>query len=260
MEYEAIRVEIDDAVATVTMNRPDHHNAMTAEMVAEMLEALQDIARRTDVRVLVLTGAGDRFFCPGADLDLSRDHPHGSETESHDPRLTRSTVLLHEMPQVTIAAINGACAGAGFGWAAACDLRVASSSAMFNLAFLDIGVAGDMGVPWTLPKIIGASRARELAFLRGKFTAQTARDIGLVADVLEPADFRSGVAAIVDRLRCAAPNALSIMKANYVAAERMGFADFLDLETERHLQLVAGPEFHAGVVRFLEGRSTSAAD
>ncbi len=87
------------------------------------------------------------------------------------------------MPAVTIAAISGACAGAGFGWACACDLRVASQTARFNTAFLDVGVAGDMGGPWTLPRIVGAAKARELYFLPGKFDAAEALRIGLVSRV-----------------------------------------------------------------------------
>ena len=84
-------------------------------------------------------------------------------------------MLLHEMPQVTIAAINGACAGAGLGWACACDLRYAVADAKFNTAFLDVAVAGDMGLPWTLPRIVGAGRARELSLLPRKLDAATRR-------------------------------------------------------------------------------------
>lgn len=257
MAYETIRVDIDGAVSTVTIDRPEQRNGMTGEMVSEMYEALQDLASRTDVRVVVLTATGDRFFCPGADLDLSRRDGGDGPPPLPDPRWMRSSVLLHEMPQVTLAAINGSCAGAGLGWAAACDLRVASSNAMFNTAFLDVGVAGDMGLPWSLGRLVGAARARELSFLRGKFDAAAAREMGLVSEVFAPAEFREGVAAIVERLRSAAPRALQAMKANYVASERMSFADFVDLETERHFQLVTGPEFAAGADAFVRARSGS---
>ena len=257
MGYETIRLELSDAVATVTIDRPEHRNAVTGAMVAEMYDVLRDLDRRRDLRVVVLTGAGDRFFCPGADLVADEFDVDGPPPEPVDPRLLHVPVLLHEMAHVTVAAINGACAGAGLGWAAACDLRVASSSAMFNTAFLDIGVAGDMGLPWSLSRVVGAARARELFFLRGKFSAGEALDIGLVSAVYPSEEFRGKVATVVERLRAAAPMALRTMKLNFVASERLGFPDFVDLETERHLMLVTGPEFQAGVEAFLGARSGS---
>lgn len=253
MNTNTIDLTIDGAVATVTIDRSEQRNGITGEMMTELYEVLADLARRTDVRVVVVTGAGDRFFCPGADLDAS-----GSDRDDApppDPRLLHVAVLLHEMPQVTLAAINGACAGAGLGWAAACDLRIASHDAVFNVAFLDVGVAGDMGLPWSLSRLLGSGRARDLFFLRNKFDALTALEWGLVSEIHPAHEFRDRVAATVERLASAAPRALLTMKANFVASERMAFADFVDLETERHLQLVSGTEFRTGVARFLTERS-----
>ena len=116
--------------------------------------------------------------------------------------------MLHELPQVTIAAINGACAGAGFGWAAACDLRYAAVSANFNSAFLGVGISGDMALPWFLPRIVGASRARELMFLHRKFNAAEAERIGFVSQTIPDEDFRDAVAAVTRRLAKSAPLAL----------------------------------------------------
>ena len=233
---------IDGPVATITLDRPSRRNAMSVGMVQGLRTVLETVAVRRDVRIVVLTGSGDRFFCPGADLD-------GGGTDapaSPQPWQLRAAVLLHDMPQLTIAGINGATAGAGFGWACACDLRVASSSAVFNVAFLAVGVAGDMGLPWTLSHIVGAAKARELFMLREKFGADEALRLGIVSEVFEPAEFRAGLARLVTRLARAAPTALLTMKANFLAAERLSFSDFFDLEIERHLHLVAGPEFSEG--------------
>jgi 2-(1,2-epoxy-1,2-dihydrophenyl)acetyl-CoA isomerase len=254
--YETLNVVVDDGVATVTLDRPDRRNGITGAMVVELYAVVQDLERRPDVRVVVLTGAGNRFFCPGADLDLTQQNADAPPADMPDPRVLHISAILHDMPAVTVAAINGSCAGAGLGWAAACDLRVAASHAMFATAFLDIGVAGDMGLPWSLSRIVGGAKARELFFLRGKFDAAEALRIGLVSDVIASAEFAGGVARLVARLRDAAPRALRTMKANFVAAERMSFVDFLDLETERHLQLVTGAEFRAGVDAFIKERST----
>ena len=141
------------------------------------------------------------------------------------------------MPAVTIAAVNGACAGAGLGWALACDFRFAAESARFNVAFLDVGVAGDMGGPWSLSRIVGSARARELYFLPGKFDAAEALRIGMVTRVFPDDRFREEVDAIVNRLTDCAPIALRTLKANFVDAERMDFAGYVALESERHFRM-----------------------
>jgi 2-(1,2-epoxy-1,2-dihydrophenyl)acetyl-CoA isomerase len=149
----------------------------------------------------------------------------------------RVPVLLHNMPAVTIAAVNGACAGAGLGWALACDFRFAAESARFNVAFLDVGVAGDMGGPWSLSRIVGPARARELYFFPGKFDAAEALRTGVVTRVFPDDRFRAEVDAIVNRLAESAPLALRNLKANFVDAERMDFAGYVALESERHVSM-----------------------
>ena len=233
-QYQHIRYEKSGPVATLTMYRPDRMNAMTNRMLLETGRALAAAAEDRDLRVLVLTGAGDRGFCPGADLNMVAE---GGDAERIVPEDFRVPVLLHEMPAVTIAAVNGACAGAGMGWACACDFRFAAESARFNVAFLDVGVAGDMGGPWTLPRILGAAKARELYFFPGKLDAQEALRIGLVSKVFPEKTFRAEVDAIVQRLAESAPIALRTLKSNFLAAEKTGFADYLALESERHMPM-----------------------
>ena len=235
--YQTILVERRGPVATVALNRPEKRNSIGGPMMVELHGALSAIAADPTVRVLVLRGRG-ADFCPGADVKYYGGA--GAAPASRAWSGTREfnvSVLLHEMPAVTIAAISGACAGAGFGWACACDLRIASATAKFNTAFLDVGVAGDMGGPWTLPRIIGAAKARELYFLPGKFDAAEALRIGLVSRVAPAEDFEAEVAALIGRLERAAPLALTAMKANFVAAEKMGLADYIGLESEKHMRL-----------------------
>ena len=238
-EYEHIVVDVDGPVARLTMNRPERMNSMTNLMVRETTQALEQLARNDSVRVVVLTGAG-KHFCPGADLQ-------GVTTGSgSDAVLTvddfRTPVLLREMAAVTIALVNGACAGAGFGWALACDLRIAARSAKFNSAFLDVGVAGDMSGPWTLPRLVGAAKARELYFIPDKFTADEAQRIGLVARVFDDEVFADEAEAVVARLAGAAPQALRTMKANFLEAERVGLAEFARIESRRHMDLFKHPD------------------
>ena len=253
--YETIIVERSGPVATLWLNRPEKRNSIGGPMMIELYEALGVVAADEGVRVLVLRGQG-ADFCPGADVK------HYGGTDAAPARLAWAgtktfdvAVLLHEMPAVTIAAISGACAGAGFGWACACDIRVASETARFNTAFLDVGVAGDMGGPWTLPRILGAAKARELYFLPGKFNADEALRIGLVSRVSAAAAFEDDLKALTDRLERAAPLALTAMKANFLAAERMDFADYIRLESEKHLRLFQSEDTTEAFKAFVEKRA-----
>ena len=231
--FETIIYEKSGPVARLTMNRPDRLNRMTNRMLVETRVALAAAAEDRDLRVLVLTGAG-KGFCPGADIGRVASAAPDDPITVDDFRVP---VLLHNMPAVTIAAVNGACAGAGLGWALACDFRFAAESTRFNVAFLDVGVAGDMGGPWSLSRIVGPARARELYFFPGKFDAAEALRTGVVTRVFPDDRFRAEVDAIVNRLAESAPLALRNLKANFVDAERMDFAGYVALESERHISM-----------------------
>jgi 2-(1,2-epoxy-1,2-dihydrophenyl)acetyl-CoA isomerase len=241
--YETIVVDLVDNVCTLTMNRPDRLNGMTNLMLFETYDALTRLATNDSVHVLVLTGAG-RGFCPGADLLVLSEGDPGPELRT---TWFQVPVLLHEMPAVTVAAVNGACAGAGLGWAAACDVRLASDTARFNTAFLDVSVAGDMGLPWSLPRLVGAARARDLSFFPRKFSAAEALELGLVNAVFAAETFRDDVADRVARLAGFSPAALRTLKQHYVAAERMSFTDLVGLESAHHLTLLRDADADAAL-------------
>ena len=245
-----IRFDAADGIGTLTLNRPERMNGMTTRMLVETHDCLQQVAERTDIRVLVLTGEG-RGFCPGADL---KGRVAGEPDVPAEPHHFNVPVLLHEMPQVTVAAINGACAGAGFGWALACDLRFAAESATFSSAFLKVAVAGDMGGPWTLSRLVGAAKARELYFLPEKFTANDAQQMGLVSQVFADANFRSEVDGIATRLASASGGALRLMKQNFIDAERTGLADYVAIETKRHRERMQHPDVQEAFAAFVEKR------
>lgn len=258
-------------VATMTLNRPDRMNGMTSLMVREAHDVLAAAAEDDSISVLVLTGAGTSF-CPGADLRamtarssapkapaagvVDTTPAAGERDVPAEPHHFRVPALLHDMPAITVAAVNGACAGAGFGWACGCDLRVAARSAMFNTAFLNVAVAGDMGLPWSLPRLLGAARARELSFFSEKFSAEEAHRIGLVARVWDDAVFRDETAKLVARLAGAAPLALKTLKAHYLAAEDgSSFGDYVALETADHLRIARSADTQEAFRAFLEKRA-----
>lgn len=236
-----IRYHVAAGVATLTLHRPERRNAITNQMVREVARALTIAKDDPEVRLLVLTGSGTTF-CPGADIDWvagGSGATDGGRTE--DQHLTTAEfqipALLREMPAITVAAVNGACAGAALGWACGCDLRIAARSARFNTAFLDVGVAGDMGLPWSLPRLLGASKAMQLMLLPDKFDADEAHRIGLVAAVHDDADFPAARDALVARLLAMSPPALRTIKQTILDATVMGFPDLLEVEARRHLDL-----------------------
>ena len=249
-DYETIRYDVDGRIVTITLNRPERLNGITNPMMRELHHALSIASADQGTTVLVLTGAG-RGFCPGADLQY---YSSGAAIEPSNSEYFNLTALLHEIPKVTIAAINGACAGAGLTWSAACDLRYAAAAATFNSAFLGVAISGDMAGPWTLPRILGAARARELYFLPGKFSAAEAERIGLVSRVFPDETFRDEVAAIARRIAGSAPLALRAMKTNFITAEMSTLRDYIAIETERHQRTGASEDSREAFRAFLEKR------
>jgi 2-(1,2-epoxy-1,2-dihydrophenyl)acetyl-CoA isomerase len=248
---ETIRFEAADGVGRLTLNRPERMNGMTNRMLVDTYDCLQQVAGRNDLRVLVLTGEG-RGFCPGADL---KHYAAGEPDIESGPHHFEVPLLLHTMPQVTVAGINGACAGAGFGWACACDLRFAARSATFNSAFLNVASAGDMAGPWNLPRLIGAAKARELYFLPDKFHAADALQMGLVSRVFDDDTFREELSAIASRLAAASPHALTAMKRNFLDAERLDLASYIQVETRRHREVMAHDDAKEAFKAFVEKRA-----
>lgn len=249
--YQTITYEAQAGIGRLTFNRPDSRNGITGVMMNELWEATQAAAADDSLKVMVLTGAGSSF-CVGADL---KHYSSGADDPGSGPETFHITRLLHEMPAVTIAAVNGAVAGAGFGWACACDLRYATRSAVFNSAFLDVAVAGDMAGPWTLPRLVGAAKARELYFLPGKFTAEEAQRIGLVTGLFDDADFAAGVDAVADRLAVAAPLAIRGMKQNFLDGEALDLAAYIDAESSRHARITASADTREAFKAFVEKRT-----
>jgi 2-(1,2-epoxy-1,2-dihydrophenyl)acetyl-CoA isomerase len=234
---EVVRYEASNGIATVTLNRPENLNAMNAALLQGAVNALEEAAADPDIRVVILTGAG-RGFCAGGDLAASDTLGTGN-TESRIgmlQTLQRSSKLLREMPKVTIAAINGPCAGGGLSWAAAADLRYAAASAKFTTAYLNAGLSGDFGGTWTLPRIVGSARARELYLLSDKFTAQDAQRYGFVTNVLADDELMPYVRSVAERLLSAAPIALQRIKQNLNDAEEVPFKEALDREADRHVR------------------------
>lgn len=246
-----------EGVGVLTLTRDERLNTMTAGLLDAVLVRLEAAASDEGLRVLVLTGSG-RAFCAGGDLAeglraINGEPPQASQTRRLRMYM-RTTQLLHDMPAVTVAAINGACAGAGLAWAAACDLRYAAAEARFSTAFIGAGVAGDFGGTWTLPRIVGGGRARELYFTGRQFDADEALRMGFVSEVVAGGELMARVAGVARTLASAAPLALRAMKANLIDGERLSLAAHLDVEAERHSVLCESADAQEAAQAFLEKR------
>ncbi len=256
---QLVLVDTQNRIATITLNRPEQLNAMTPELLKQLLGVIERVADDVDVAVGVVTGAG-RGFCAGGDLsDGAGGGVMTDETTAHDIRRLRTFMrcaqLLHEMPKIVIAAINGACAGAGLALACACDLRYAANTAAFNTAFLSAGLSGDFGGTWTLPRIIGSARARELYLLSEKFDAATAERLGLVSGTVDRDDLARHVRSVAEKLLSRAPVAVRAVKANMNDSAVNSFREQLDTEADRHIRCGRTADSQEAAKAFLEKRA-----
>jgi 2-(1,2-epoxy-1,2-dihydrophenyl)acetyl-CoA isomerase len=246
----------DQAVVTVTLNRPEKLNALDLEHVVALRDALRALARDDGVRAVVLTGAG-RGFCAGGDVtSMTGESDGGGDGAGSEPIDLRAIMevseLLHGMRAFTVAAVNGPCAGAGLSFACACDLRYATRTAVFVSAFLRVGSSGDHGSAWVLTRAVGPAKARELLFLGERVDADEAHRIGLVSAVLDDDALRGHVDAIAARLAGMPPNAARLMKENLDDALTLPFGEYLDAETARFAECSGSPEAVAAARAFLD--------
>jgi 2-(1,2-epoxy-1,2-dihydrophenyl)acetyl-CoA isomerase len=251
--------EVADGVATITLNRPDDLNTMGGQLVPMTLQALEQTAADDSVRAVILTGAG-RAFCAGGDLRGMSSALGGAAPPTLEESVARlraamkTSELLHRMPKVTIAAINGACAGAGLAWACACDVRYCAESARFNTAFMTAGLSGDFGGTWTLTRIVGPAKARELYLLAEKFDAAEAARIGLVSAVLPAEELLPFVREKAARVAGFAPLTLQAIKQNMNDSLEVGFEEQLDREADRHVRSGRTEDAKEAARAFLEKR------
>lgn len=229
----AVLVRRNDGVVHVTLNRPERKNALNGDVLDGLRAAFDDVERRADDRVLVLTGAGDAF-CSGADLADSGNaalFAGGHDAALQGMRTFSSVALrLHRLSKPTIAAVNGTAAGAGCNLALACDMVVAASEARFSQIFVRRGLTLDFGGTWLLPRLVGLQRAKELAFLGDMVSAERAEAIGLVNAVVPGAELEGAAGELARRLAAGPPVALGLIKAALNDSLSMSMEEALEVE------------------------------
>ena len=266
--YEEIRLDVDDPIAVITMNRPDRLNAMTTRMLAEIRHALASAENDERVVGMILTGEG-RGFCAGMDMDaldgISEDqsfsiNTDGLEAEPGDSSMgddfiTGFTYML-SLRKPLIAAVNGPCAGLGFCFALLSDMRFVDAGAKFSTAFSQRGLVAEHAVSWLLPRLIGSSRALDLLWSARKFDGVEAERLGIADRLCEPGTALTVAKDYINTLATSSsPTSLMVMK-NQVYRHLMMPLGPAMLETQRLMdESLERPDFREGVRSFIEGRS-----
>ena len=250
---EVVLREDRDAVATLTLNRPDRLNAWTDELENAYFDALEACAADPAVRVIVVTGAG-RGFCAGADMESLQQI--GSNGVQHRER--RAQTLALTVPKPIIAAINGACAGIGLVQALMCDLRFAANGAKFTTAFARRGLVAEHGISWILPRLVGPARALDLLLSGRVVLAEEAAALGLVNRAIEPDRLLDETYAYARDLAVnCSPASMAAMKRQVYTDLDRGVAEALPEADRLMVASLQAPDFREGVQSFVEKREPS---
>ncbi|MBO8172403.1 MAG: enoyl-CoA hydratase/isomerase family protein [Bacillaceae bacterium] len=234
--YETIKYEVEQGICRIILNRPDVLNSFNAKMNKEVTDAFKQAGKDPDVRVIVLTGEG-RAFSAGEDLA----NVQGDDFSYGDTLRKRYNPMIKQIASTekpVIAAINGVAAGAGASAALACDFRIATRKASIIMAFVNIGLVPDSGAMYYLPRLVGMSKAIEMAYLGDKVTADEAHRIGLVNAVADEDHFEEEVNRLATRLAHSATKAIGLIKRALYHNMEVGLEDAL--EYEAYCQEIAG--------------------
>lgn len=257
MNFTTILFSIEQGVALLSLNRPEQLNSFNTQMHGEVRDALKLIRQRDDVRVLVLTGEG-RGFCAGQDLSDRQVAPGaampdlGESIEKFYNPLVRA---LRDLPMPVICAVNGVAAGAGANLPLACDLVIAARSAKFIQAFCKLGLVPDSGGTWTLPRLVGMARAKALALLGDRLSAEQAEQWGLIYQCVDDDALRDTALTLARHLATQPTSGLALIKRALNATFDNSFDQ--QLELERDLQRLAGrsDDYREGAAAFMEKRT-----
>lgn len=254
-----LEVSINDGIATLTMSRPEARNALSMEMRSELSTALHDVEIDESVRCVVLKGAGDHFMAGGDVKGMGETIKKSADQikkefmlRIHD--LHPIMFAMRRMPKPIIASCTGAAAGAGVSMALACDLVIAAEDAFFTLAYCKIGTSPDGSSSFHLPRAVGIKRAMEIALLGDRFSAQTAKDIGMINFVVPNDELESETHKLATRLAAGPTHVYGNTKALFYRSLESEFESQLQAEAEYFSDCASRPDFKEGVTAFIEKR------
>lgn len=252
---DSVLYEVAEGLASVTLNRPEAMNALDTATKAALRDALRAAGADPEVRAVLLTGSG-RAFCVGQDL---REHVATLEagggmdtvTEHYNP----ITLAIATMPKPVVAGVNGVAAGAGAGFAFAADYRVVADTASFNTAFAGVALSADSGVSWTLPRLVGSSRAADLLLFPRAVPAAEAAALGIANRVVPAAELPAEALAVARRLAAGPTLAYAAIKAALAHSSAHSLPDALEREAVLQSQAGASADHREAVDAFLAKRA-----
>jgi enoyl-CoA hydratase len=252
MEFTTLEVEVLDAVAVITINRPEKRNALNAVVRAELLEALAELRLDADVRVVVLTGAGDRAFVAGADVG-----EFAARTAEEQREVMSEGSVFEELasfPKPTIAMVNGYAFGGGCELALACDLRIAAHSAKLGQPEVKLGLIPGGGATQRLPRLVGPGQALRLILTGEPVSAEEALRIGMVELIFDDGELRERTLELARGLANYSPVAMRLAKQAVGAAAGAPMGEGLREERDLFLEAFASRDGAEGVRAFVEKR------
>jgi 2-(1,2-epoxy-1,2-dihydrophenyl)acetyl-CoA isomerase len=249
--------ERSGAVLTLRLNRPEKLNALNPEMCRELIHGLLHAGEDRSVRAVVLTGAG-RGFCSGGDINFMRDTRNRRAVHEFEAMLELGKEIclaIASMPKVVIAAVNGPAAGGGMSLALACDLRIASESAIFTQAFGQLGLYPDFGATFFLPRLVGLARASELFYTAERLSAEEARRIGIVCSVFSKETFEEETRKLAERVAAGPPLAFRDVKRTMVGDAHAALEQAIEEENRLQMHCFVSDDCAEGLAAFFEKRA-----
>jgi len=253
MSDPMLEISVSEAVAHVTLNRPDVRNAFNAELIAELQRAFERLGNDGTLRAVILSGAG-KTFCGGADINWMRASLELSREEnvSDAKRMSEMFATIDRCPRPVIARIHGAALGGGAGLVAVCDVAIASNDAQFGFTEVKLGILPAVISPFVIRKI-GVSHARALFLTGERFSAERAENIGLVHEVVRFEDLDTAVDRVVDEIKSGGRNAIAVAKKT-IAEVTARPEDAREITSQAIAQQRTSPEGQEGLRAFLERR------
>lgn len=251
--YQHLLYEVTDGVARITLNRPEVHHALSPALLKELTQAVQAAEADATVRVLLLTAAGDKAFCSGADLKTGLGEA-GGMGEALRTGYIPLIMALRSIPKPVVARLNGLAVGAGCSLALACDVVMAREDAYLSLLFVQIGLMPDAGATYFLPRLVGMARAFELASTGRRVYAPEAAQLGLIHRAVPASELDATVDELLHYYRQAPTRAIGAMKRVFNETYQTDLPTLLELEAQYQDELGRSRDAGEGIMAFLQKR------
>ncbi|KAA0990937.1 enoyl-CoA hydratase/isomerase family protein [Dyadobacter aurulentus] len=251
--YEHILFSKTNGIAKISLNRPEVYHALSAGLMLEIAAAINEVANDEHIRVLIITGEGEKAFCSGADLKQTLE---GGESAEHMLKTYYEPMIrgIRELPKPVICRLNGLAVGAGCSLALACDIIIAREDAYLSLLFVQIGLMPDAGATYFLPRLIGMARTFELASTGRKIYAKEAEQIGLINKAVRPEELDTEINKLASYYQSAPTLAIGTMKKVLNESSHSDLARMQELERVNQQILFESSDSHEGISAFLEKR------